>query len=115
MDVLFGRSPNPAADLAMSSQFARKALSIDDSNVLALSLVSRNDLLQGRIDQAIVDAKRIIALDPNSVMGHLNLAIALNVDGRPQEAIPAIEKAIRLDPTGDIYRNVLGLAVLGHL
>jgi adenylate cyclase len=109
MDVMYQRSQNPEADLKRSSELARKALAIDDSNVLALGLMSRNSLLLGRVDQAIVNAKRILAANPNSAMGYLVLAQALDADGRPEDAIAAIQKVIRLDPAfPDMYMIDLG-------
>jgi adenylate cyclase len=112
-DLYFGRSTNAKADLERASELAQKALSIDDSNVLALALVSFNDWMQQRFDQAVVDAKRIIAVNPNFTIGYESLAVALIADGKPEEAIPTVQKAIRLDPASpDFYLSTLGGAYL---
>ena len=105
MDILSGRSRNVHRDLARSSELARKALSIDDSTVLALALLSRNDYLEGRFDQAVDDARKIFAVNPNSAMGYSTLAQALSADDRPKEAIVAIQKVVRLDPAARNYYN----------
>ena len=55
-------------------------------------------MYQGQYNQALTEAQRGIALDPNSASGYLWLADVLNVMGRPAEALVAADKAIRLDP-----------------
>ena len=42
--------------------------------------------------------RRAIALDPNYAVGHAGLGWALNYAGRPEEAIPLIERSMLLDP-----------------
>jgi adenylate cyclase len=49
-------------------------------------------------DQAIAEAERAIALDPNDAKGYATLAQVLEHAGRPQDAFGLVEKAIRLDP-----------------
>jgi tetratricopeptide (TPR) repeat protein len=48
--------------------------------------------------EAIVEAKRAIASDPNDADGYIGLAAALNFAGRPAEALEAVERAMRLNP-----------------
>ena len=70
---------------------------------------------QGRHDEAIAEGERAIALDPNDAEGYVALAGALNLAGRPKEALPLIERAMRLNPhypTSYLYE--LGLARFGH-
>jgi tetratricopeptide (TPR) repeat protein len=75
--------------------FAQKALALDDSSTLALALVSDNDRMSGRFDEAVRDARRVVATDPNYSWGYSFLAQALDADGKPGDAVPAIQKAIR--------------------
>jgi hypothetical protein len=49
-------------------------------------------------DQAIAEAERAIALDPNDAWGYATLAEILAFAGRPQDAIGLVEQAMRLDP-----------------
>jgi len=46
----------------------------------------------------VAELQRVVASQPNSAMGYLFLAVALNATGRPAESLAAAEKFIRLDP-----------------
>ena len=97
-------SADPRADLQRASELAHKALALDDSNSSALSLLSYVDWMQQRFDQAVADAERAVAINPNSAGGYQALSDALASDLKPEEALRAAEKAMRLDPAGqDVY------------
>lgn len=67
-----------------------------------------------KFDEAIAEAERALALDPNDPDGHVALAWALIFSGRPQDALPAVERAMRLDPLHpEVYAYVLGISRLG--
>jgi len=67
-----------------------------------------------RCDDAIAEAERAIALDPNDANSYLAMAYALIFAGRPKEAFGLVEKAMRLDPHYPAYHLfVLGLAHFG--
>jgi TolB-like protein/class 3 adenylate cyclase/thioredoxin-like negative regulator of GroEL len=55
---------------------------------------------EGRFDEAIIEAEKILALDPNSLMGHGVLARALNKAGRFNEGLEVLKKLVKLDPKG---------------
>src|SRR6266851_5267727 len=104
-------SENPLADLKHASELAQKALALDDTDSSALALLGDNDWMQGRYDQAVADGERAVAINPNYAIGFFALADALNVYGRPEAAIRAAQKAMRLDPTGkDLYSGDVGVA-----
>jgi adenylate cyclase len=106
-------SQNPQADLKRADELAQKALALDDSNLLALTLISQDDWMEGRYDQAVADGERAVAFNPNSVLGYLQLGQAQNFDGKPEEALLAFQKAIRLDPESkDFYAYGIGMAYL---
>jgi adenylate cyclase len=66
-----------------------------------------------RQQQAVADAERAVALNPNYAGGYDILGTALIFDGKLQEAMPNIEKAIRLDPKSETYyRSNIGLVDL---
>jgi adenylate cyclase len=66
-----------------------------------------------QFDQAIAKADSAVALDPNDPDGHVALAWALIFSGRPQEAAPEVELAMRLDPLHpEIYASALGMSWL---
>lgn len=73
--------------------------------------VARTRLYQRRWDEAIAEAERTVALDPNYSGGYLMMGFVLTYSGRSAEAIDYLKKAMRLDPHNPascLY--VLGLA-----
>jgi len=106
-------SKNPQADLKRADELAQKALALDDSNLLALTLISQDDWMERRYDQAVADGERAVALNPNYAQGYLQLGQAQNFDGKPEEARLTFQKAIRLDPESkDFYAYGIGVAYM---
>jgi adenylate cyclase len=106
-------SRHPERDLKQADEFARKALALDDSSPLGWWLLSRDDWYQFRYDEAVTDAKRAVAVNPNFAGSYLALGEALLADGNPGEAIHNIQRAQRLDPKSrDLYASDLGAAEL---
>jgi adenylate cyclase len=104
-------SQDPAADLKRADDFAQKALALDDSNLTALTLISCDDVTEGKYDQAAADAERAVALNPNYAMGYLMLGEAQNFEDKPEEGVRTLQKAIRLDPKSqDFYAGDIGVA-----
>jgi adenylate cyclase len=104
-------STNPQADMARSIEMVHKALAVDDSNATALALLSYVDWLQDHYDQGVVDAKRAVAINPNSASGYQALSDALANAVEPEGALHAAEKAMRLDPAHqDAYGYSAGAA-----
>jgi len=107
-------SANPLADLKQATELAQKALVLDDTNSTALALLSSSDWMQGRYDQAVADGERAVAINPNYAQGYQALADALDVAGKPKDAVPAAQKAMRLDPThADFFGYDLGVSYVG--
>ncbi|MBV8053862.1 MAG: hypothetical protein JO071_01330, partial [Deltaproteobacteria bacterium] len=97
--VLFGWSQNPSADLKHASELAQKSLALDDSHVEALTVLCTVDWLQHRYDEAVAECNRAVSIDRNYALGYEELSSALEVSNRPEEAVQAAQKAMRLDPT----------------
>ncbi len=65
-------------------------------------------------EEAIAEAGRAIAVDPNDADGYVAMADALIYSGRPEEAVDFVKKAMRLDPHNLAnYLYTLGLAHFG--
>ena len=78
---------------------AQKAVALDDSLPAAHLILGIVHLWRNRQhDQAIAEAERAIALDPNNAEGYVWLAHILKFVGRSEEAIQLVEKAMRLNP-----------------
>jgi TolB-like protein/DNA-binding winged helix-turn-helix (wHTH) protein len=113
LDVTYGWSLDPPGDIRRAAGFAQKALAHNDSTVMPLVLLGYTETLKGRFDDAVRDLENAVAADPNNSFGHWLLAEALCHDGKPDDAIPAIQMAIRLDPAlQDWYGAILGRAYL---
>ena len=111
IDVLFGWSQNPAADLERATEMAQKALTLDDSNGMALSQLCEIYWMQRQFDRSVAEGERCVALNPGFPICYQAQADALMSSRRPEEALKAIEKAIRLDPGGgDFYAYFIGAA-----
>ncbi len=84
---------------------------MEDPGALAYQAMALKYSLQGRHEQAVAEARRAIAVDPNNPIGFEALATALIYLGRPEDGAEAIRTAMRLDPRyPDEYLFWLGLA-----
>ena len=95
-----------------AEQFLAKAMR--SPTPLAHQVASAMLVHAQQYEQAIVEAKRAIAADPNDADGYIALARALSFTGRPGEALEAVERAMRLNPhypSGYEYQR--GLAQFG--
>jgi adenylate cyclase len=89
-------------------------LALKNPTPLAHRVASAMDWDYRKFDEAIAEAETALTLEPNDPDGHVALAWALIFNGRPQEAVPLVERAIRLDPLHpEIYAFVLGVSRLG--
>jgi TolB-like protein/class 3 adenylate cyclase len=95
-----------------AEQFLAKAMR--DPTPLAHQVASAMLLHTQQHNEAIAEAKRAIASDPNDADGYVALANALSFTGRASEALEQIERAIRLNPHyPPYYLYQLGLARFG--
>jgi adenylate cyclase len=68
-------------------------------------------------DKAIAEGERAVALGPSTPLAHGFYALALVYAGRPEEAIPLSQKAIRLNPFGPspLYSSFgIALRIMGR-
>jgi TolB-like protein/Tfp pilus assembly protein PilF len=101
----------PAKDcLPQAKAAAIKAIELDDSLADAHSALSFA-LIWYDWDWATAEkeAKRAVALDPNSGMAHFAYAHVLSDQGRHQEAIAEIARARELDPVFFLFRALEGM------
>jgi adenylate cyclase len=62
---------------------------------------------KGDNDKAMAESERAVALNPSGISALVSYANNLRYAGRPEEAIPILQKAIRLNPLGGsiLYRE----------
>ena len=103
-----GKSPQESVEKGM--KMAQKALAMDDSTPGLHAILSALYTIKREHDKAIAEGERAVATEPGSAGSNGYYGFSLNFGGRPEEAIPIVQRAIRLNPVGDT-----GLFVqLGH-
>jgi TolB-like protein/class 3 adenylate cyclase len=111
IDVLYGWSKSPPKSFQRAYELAQKALSLDDSLSRPCVAISQIYLLQRNYEKAIAEAQQAVEINPNGDYANFNLGWILRCAGRPEEGIPLIKKAIRLDPIPHFSRfDTLGRA-----
>jgi tetratricopeptide (TPR) repeat protein len=75
-----------------------KALEIDESDAFAHRMLGEMHLNQKNYDDALVEYKKAVDLDPNSSFALWALARCLVFMGKPEEALPVIKESMRLNP-----------------
>jgi adenylate cyclase len=111
MDISGGWTEDAVKSLGLATDFAQKALTLDESSDAALNLWGGIHLFKGENEKAVDICKRAVALNPNLADSFAFLGMALTHVSRYAEAITAIEKATRLNPfPPDWYSLSLALA-----
>jgi adenylate cyclase len=98
MDYWFGSAKSPQKAIEKAIELAQKTLALDDSIAGAHALLSDLYSIKREHDKAIAEGERAVALDPSGAQAHEYYALSLVYAGRPQEAIPLFQKAMRLNP-----------------
>jgi adenylate cyclase len=106
-----GRSKSRRKSLEKAHELVQKALALDDSLPAGHTILGMIYVQKRQYDKAIAEGERAVALDPNGADALLALGHILNISGRPEEAIPVLKKALRLNPfPPSAYFAVLGMA-----
>jgi TolB-like protein len=99
-------------DRSLAEQFLSKAMS--DPTPLAHQVASSMLLHAQQHEEAIAEAKRAIAGDPNDADGYVALAGVFSFTGKAREALELLDRAMRLNPHyPPRYLYQLGLAQFG--
>jgi adenylate cyclase len=113
-EVRRGLSKSPQKSIGQAFKLAQKALALDESLPNGHILLGRIHLIKRQHEKAMAAFERALALEPNGYGPLFWLGMALSFAGRPQEAIPHLKRAIRLnplDPNLGLYG--LGTAYIG--
>jgi len=88
--------PDPQI-LEEAYQLGKKALDLGEET--ARYVLARVYAKRGEVERAISEAERLLDIDPNNAEAHYLLGeLLVNDVGRPEDAIPRLKKAIRLNP-----------------
>ena len=106
-----GWAESPIALLSRAEEMANKALSLDDSQVLAHVVLGRIHIFYHRYEQAKAEIDRAIAINPSDADGLAGRGNILMWSGQTDAAIETLELAQRIDPElNAIDRFALSLA-----
>ena len=98
-EVLVGSYANPREALERGMKLAQKANALDDSLSHPHEILAKYHVwLYKDYEKGIAEAERAVTLQPNSVDAYTQLGALLRWAGRCAEAIPILQKAMRLSP-----------------
>jgi len=98
MDGVYGTSKTPEKSIEQAFELAQKVLDQGDSDAGAHFLMGYAYSQRGQFDKAISELEIARDLFPNNADINAGLGMVLNAAGKPEEAINALKKAMRLNP-----------------
>ena len=110
-DIFFYRTKSPEKSMEAAENFAQKAISLSADEAATHRLFASIFMLRKEYEKAIVESQESVDLAPNSAQANFIYGMVLRNAGRYDEAIPFLEKAIRLEPITPVnYLNNLAWA-----
>lgn len=100
----------PREFMEQAAQMSTKAIGMDDSLSTPYSVLAFVNLQKRQYREALANAEKAISRSPDKAESLEMMGLVLTFSGRGQEAIPYLEKAIRLNPE----TQARSFAVLGH-
>jgi adenylate cyclase len=98
-EVTLGAYTNPREALERGMKLVQKAVALDDSLAHPHEILGKYYIMLNKdYEKGIAEAELAVTLEPNSVDAYTQLGINLRWAGRPAEAIPILQKAMRLSP-----------------
>jgi adenylate cyclase len=111
-DYWLGNTKFPQETVDKGIEMAQKAIAMDDSIGSGHALLGMLYIFRREYDKAIAEGERAVAIYPGEASSLVHYADILTLAGRPEEAIPLCQKAIRLSPFGPFYlHSFLGRAL----
>ena len=99
----------PGRARAQAIEQSRKALALDPDLALPELVLAHIHLTDRKYDEALAQVERAIARAPSDSWGYETRALVLTAAGRHEDALQAMEQALRLDPKPPaLYYNTLG-------
>ena len=97
-DYWFGTTGSPRESIEKAIELVQKSLDIDDTLADAHGFLGYLYTQKREYEKGIAEGERAVALNPGVANVLAYYAMSLNYAGRSEEAIPLIQKAIRLNP-----------------
>jgi adenylate cyclase len=96
--AVYGWSEQPRRDFLEGHAASLRAIQLDPRDAYAYFAASGASLFLGRHREALEQARKTVALNPNFGFGHFRLGQVLVYSGRAKEAVAPIERSIRYSP-----------------
>jgi adenylate cyclase len=96
--IWYGLSKNPTESLSRAVELMRKAVELDDSSAILHASLGFWLTFAGEYDTGIKEGEMALLLEPGSYEILRVHGSILTFAGRPEEAIPLFNEALRLDP-----------------
>jgi adenylate cyclase len=103
MDYWLGSGKSPQESLEKAIELAQKAIALDDAHANPHGLLSFLYSIKREHAKALAEGERAVTLDPNGADVNAWYGLSLTFAGKPEEAIPLLQKAIRLNPFGPTW------------
>jgi adenylate cyclase len=113
-DALEGFTEEPAKTLDEALSLAKRAVSLDHKDTFAHFAVGRVQSLRREYEESIAELTTALDFNPSFAQAHLGLGFVFTMSGRMQEAIPHLEKAVRLSPRDPRLWSFLNVRALAH-
>jgi adenylate cyclase len=114
-DVMNGYSSNFENSLRDAETNVRRALSLDSRDVLARFTLGRLHMLKLEYEEAIKEFERCVELNPGFAQVYHGIGFVHAFAGRPEDAIPFFDKAIRLSPQDPHLTSFLAVRSSAYL
>jgi len=114
LDAALGRTDSPQQANARALELIEKAISLDPEDGYSYALRGSILVQMRQYDKGLLDVAKALSLEPNQI-GVLNeSASALWRAGKPEQALPLMEKLFRLSPF-PVLGNFTGAAIAYNL
>jgi adenylate cyclase len=97
-DYWFGSTSSPRESIEKATELVQKALALDDTLADAHGFLGYLYTQKREYEKGIAEGERAVGLNPGVANVLAYYAMSLNFAGRSEEAIPLLQKAIRLNP-----------------
>jgi adenylate cyclase len=104
IDYVNGWADIPEQSLKTALETAERAVAIGEEDPQAHFALAVALLWHREHERALVEARRCVALEPNSAEGHIAIAHILTYSGHPRAAIETIDAYMQLDP---FYKDIV--------
>lgn len=104
-----GHKALKGGDPSQAERLFRRAVSLDDSNLLGSTGLAQLALNNHSLPDAEHWARRSVELEPRSFQAQFVLGEVLSINGKKEQAVAAYRVALQLNPGSNIVRKRLGM------